>query len=278
MSDQPYPLGYSEQEARRLADQAAYLEGITEDVLRQAGLAHGMRVLDIGCGAGDLSLLAARIVGERGSVLGVDRASSTLEIARRRVTATGVTNVRFAEAELAAFETDQEFDAIVGRLVLLYLPEPATVLRRLSRHLRPGGIVAFHEFDMSESSQVPQSALFAKTRGLILEAFTAGGAETDMGTKLYTTFLEAGLPPPNMNATTVVACGPTTAGYEHFMRVLRSLLPLVERYRLANVAEIDIDTLATRLRNDATANARVAFLPRNVGAWAVLPADCVKKQ
>jgi 2-polyprenyl-3-methyl-5-hydroxy-6-metoxy-1,4-benzoquinol methylase len=278
MSDSQYPLGYSEQEAQRLADQAAYLEGITEDLLRQAGLTSGMRVLDIGCGAGDVSLLAARIVGEEGSVLGVDRASSTLEMARRRITSTGIANVRFAEADLASFETDQEFDAIVGRLVLLYLPDPAMVLRRLLRHLRPGGIVAFHEFDMSEVSQVPQSALFAKTRGLILESFTAGGAETDMGTKLYTTFLEAGLPPPNMNATTLVACGPTTAGYEHLMRVLRSLLPLIARHRLANVAEIGIDTLATRLRDDATANTRVAFLPRNVGAWVVLPKDRAKTQ
>jgi SAM-dependent methyltransferase len=277
MSDpQPYPLGYSEREARRLADQGAYLEGITEDILRRAGLSHGMRVLDIGCGAGDVSLLVARMVGKDGSVLGVDRASSTLEMARGRTASLRMSNVRFAEADLAAFGTDEEFDAIVGRLVLLYLPEPATVLRRLSRHVRPGGIVAFHEFDMSEVSQVPPSELFMKTRRLVLDAFKAGGTETEMGTKLYTTFLHAGLPPPDMTATALVACGPTTAGYEHLVRVLRSLLPLIERQRVADVAEIDIDTLATRLRDEATAGSRVAYLPRNVGAWALLPGDHAK--
>ncbi len=127
---QDYPLGYSEQEARRLADQAALLEDLTEDVLRRAGLLHGMRVLDVGCGVGDVSLLAARLVGADGNVLGVDKASSSVETARRRVASLGVTNARFEEADLATFETNQEFDAVVGRLVLLYLPDPAIVLRR----------------------------------------------------------------------------------------------------------------------------------------------------
>jgi 2-polyprenyl-3-methyl-5-hydroxy-6-metoxy-1,4-benzoquinol methylase len=270
---QDYPLGHSEQEARRLADQGALLEDLTKDVLQRAGLTHGMRVLDIGCGVGDVSLLAGRIVGKGGSVLGVDRSSSSVETARRRVASLGVTNVRFAEAEVATFETDQKFDAIVGRLVLLYLPDPATVLRRLSRHLRPGGIVAFQEYDMSEISQAPPSELLMKTRRWILDAFTAGGADVDRGTKLYATFLHAGLPPPSMVATTPVICGPTPAGYEYLVRALRSLLPLIERQGLADVSEIGIDTLAARLRDDAVANARVGFLPRVMGAWARLPED-----
>ena len=265
---QDYPLGYSEQEARRLADQGALLEDLTEDVFRRAALRPGMQVLDIGCGVGDVSLLAARMVGSDGAVLGIDRASSSVETARRRVASLGVKNARFEQADLAIFETDQKFDAIVGRLVLLYLSDPARVLRRLSRHLRPGGIVAFQEFDMSQVSQVPTSELFMQARRWIIEAFTAGGAELDMGTKLYTTFLRAGLPPPSMVAAAHVACGPTAPGYEYMVGVLRSLLPLIEQSGIADLAEIGIDTLAARLRDDAVANERVTFLPRVVGAWA----------
>lgn len=267
---QDYPLGYSEQEARRLADQGALLEDLTEDVFRRAALRPGMQVLDIGCGVGDVSLLAARMVGRDGAVLGIDRASSSVQTARRRVASLGVKNARFEQAELAIFETDQKFDAIVGRLVLLYLSDPARVLRRLSRHLRPGGIVAFQEFDISQVSQVPTSELFMQARRWIIEAFTAGGAELDMGTRLYTTFLRAGLPPPNMIAATHIACGPTAPGYEYMVGVLRSLLPLIEQSGIADLAEIGIDTLAARLRDDAVANERVTFLPRVVGAWARL--------
>ena len=85
-----YPLGYSAQEAQRLKDQGALIEELTQDVLRRAGLRRGMQVLDLGSGVGDVSLLAARMVGNEGSVLGIDKAPSSVEAARRRVAALGV--------------------------------------------------------------------------------------------------------------------------------------------------------------------------------------------
>jgi cyclopropane fatty-acyl-phospholipid synthase-like methyltransferase len=59
----PYPLGYTETEFPRLERQAAFFGELTEDVLRRAGVAPGMHVLDVGCGIADVSLLAARLVG-----------------------------------------------------------------------------------------------------------------------------------------------------------------------------------------------------------------------
>jgi ubiquinone/menaquinone biosynthesis C-methylase UbiE len=264
---QDYPLGYSDREAQRLADQAALIEEATEDVFRRAGLRSGMHVLDIGSGVGDVSLLAARMVGSDGAVLGIDKAASSVETARRRVAALGVQNVSFEASDLAAFATDRKFDAIVGRFVLLYVPDRVSVLRSLTRHLRPGGIVALQELDISQVSEVPPSALFTQARRWLLEAFAAGGAESDMGSKLYATFLHAGLPAPNMTATQI-ACGPTSPGYEQMVQVLRSLLPLIERNGIATLAEIGIDTLGQRLHEDAVANDRVVFLSRAVGAWA----------
>ena len=268
---QDYPLGYSELEARRLAEQAALLEGLTAEVFRRAGLRAGMTVLDIGSGVGDVSLLAARLVGPKGAVLGIDRAASSVQTANGRATALGITHVRFEQADLDRFEADQTFDALVGRLVLLYLADPADILKRLSRHLRPGGIVAFQEFDMTATSQVPPGELFLKVRGWLLAAFTAAGAQLDMGTKLYSSFLRAGFPPPDMTAATLIASGPATTGYGYMVGVLRSLLPLIQRTGIATASEIDIDTLAARMHEDALAHERVMFLPRVVGAWTALP-------
>src|SRR5262245_23674621 len=95
-----YPLGYSEVEFRRLEGQGAFLRDLTEDVLRSAGVGPGMRVLDIGCGVGDVSLLAGKLVGPSGTVLGIDRSLDGLAIARRRSAIAGLHWVRFATADL----------------------------------------------------------------------------------------------------------------------------------------------------------------------------------
>ena len=109
-----------------------------------------------------------------------------------------------------------------------------------------------------------------QARRWILDAFAATGAELDMGTQLYATFLQAGLPAPDMIATFPVVGGPTSPGYEHLVQGLRSLLPLIERRGIAKIEEIGIDTLVERLREDAVANDRVIFMSRVVGAWARL--------
>jgi 2-polyprenyl-3-methyl-5-hydroxy-6-metoxy-1,4-benzoquinol methylase len=264
---QEYPLGYSEDEARRLAEQAAMLEELTAEVFRRAGLERGMQVLDIGCGVGDVSFLAAGMVGIEGNVLGIDRSASSIESARARASSLAVQSVVFERSELAEFETDRMFDAIVGRLILLYVPEQAAVLRRLSRFVKPGGIVAFQEFDISQLAQSPPSDLFEQTRQRIRAAFITNGTELDMGTKLYSTFLLAGLPAPTMNAVAPVGGGPKWYGYDYVVGVLRSLLPLIERSGIASPSEVGIETLAKRLLDDAVANQRVNFLPRVVGAW-----------
>jgi protein-L-isoaspartate O-methyltransferase len=261
-----YPLGYSEHETKRLQDQSAAVDEHTESVLRRAGLRSGMHVLDVGSGGGDVSLLVAKIVGEAGTVLGVERAASSVEAATNRVRALGAGNISFEVSELATFETERAFDAIVGRFVLAYVPERVAVLRRLVRALRAGGIVVFQELDMSPICQVPPSELFEQARRWVLDAFTAGGAEVDMGTQLFAAFRAAGLPAPAMTAATPVVGGANSIGYTHLVLALRSLLPKLESTGVTS-ASIGVDTLLERLREDAAAHDRVMFASRIVSAW-----------
>ena len=167
--DREYPLGYSHDEFERLERQSRFFGDLTEDMLRRAGIERGMRVLDVGCGVGDVSLLAAALVGTSGTVLGIDRSPQAIETARRRSKAAGRDWVRFAAAELEAFSTEETFDAVIGRLVLMYLPEPAATLRRFCSHLRPGGIVAFQEMSMPAVRSVPEGPLFRRCKGWIFE-------------------------------------------------------------------------------------------------------------
>ena len=263
-----YPLGYSDDEALRLARQATLLQDLTEDVFRRAGIVSGMQVLDLGSGVGDVSFLAARMVGPSGSVLGIERNASSVEAASQRAEKLGVRNVRFEAVDLESFDSPHTFDAVIGRFVLLYLPEPAATLRRFRKFLKPRGVIAFQESDMEQASQVPSSELFLRVLSWIIGAFRAAGVEPNMGSKLLTTFLAAGLPRPTMIAATRAESGPGSEVYDYLAQMLRSLLPLVDRVGLATLEEVAIDTLTDRLRQDATLNERVTFLARLVGAWS----------
>jgi SAM-dependent methyltransferase len=123
-ADHGYLLGHSTQEQRRLAEQGVILQPITERLFRDAGLRRGMRVLDVGCGVGDVTCLVAQIVGSEGAVVGVDFAGTVLSTARSRAASRGLRWTRFVEADIAQVSLSdlsiQRFDAVVGRLVLMY--------------------------------------------------------------------------------------------------------------------------------------------------------------
>src|SRR5262249_32340108 len=140
-----YVLGHTATEQLRLIRQARFLAPATEHFFRDAGIGSGMRVLDIGCGMGDVSMLAAQLVGRSGTVVSIDLDQSAIETAQQRAAAGGFANATFRRADLATFTDAEPFDAIVGRLVLEFVPNPIEVICRLSGLLRPGGILALQE-------------------------------------------------------------------------------------------------------------------------------------
>jgi SAM-dependent methyltransferase len=140
LAEQPrYILGHNRDELDRLINQARFFGDLTEEVLRRAGVGPGMRVLDVGCGTGDVSFLAARLIGPTGSVIGVDRSAEAVAVAEGRAREAGLGNVSFAAQDLSEVTVADPVDALVVRLVLMYLADPAAVLRRLLEAVRPGG-------------------------------------------------------------------------------------------------------------------------------------------
>lgn len=267
-----YALGYTKAEFRRLEAQASLARGLTMDVLRQAGIGPGMRVLDIGCGVGDVSLLAAELVGPTGFVLGVDRSVEAVSMAERRAVEAGRCHwMRFVAAEIDAFFPDETFDAVIGRLILLYLPDPSATLRRFAGWLRPGGIVAFQEMSMRQPRSIPEGPVFRQCVDWIVETIGSAGFEPDMGDRLFSTFAAAGLPTPHMNAASPAGGGPNSPIYGYMAETLRSLLPTAERLGVTCAAEADVDTLAERLRREALERQACIILPPYVGAWTNTP-------
>lgn len=256
-------------EARRLERQGHFFYRFTRRFFETAGIAPGMKVLDVGSGAGDDALLVAELVGQEGTVVGVDMNAHSLHIARQRVQAAGLSNVSFLEGDIATVMLDDDYDAVVGRFVLIYVQDKVALLRRLVEHLRPGGIVGFQEpYFTLTGTALPPAPLFTQASNWNIETFRRAELDTDIGLKLYRLFLDAGLPDAEMDLAISVGGGPHWAGYENIADVARALLPLMLKLGVATAEAIDIETLESRLREEVVKQHGTGMGIGFMSAWA----------
>ena len=265
---QTYVMAFSTEEVRRLQTMAELLVPTTTQLLEKAGIRAGMKVLDVGSGAGDVALLAADLVGPTGTVVGVESNSAILDIARVRTQAAGINTVSFVEGDLTRLQLDTDFDAVVGRLILQHLSDPVVALRHLVRHLRPGGIVAFQEIDIpSGENSAPLVPLYEQMFSWAREGLRSVGVDSRFGLQLYRVFLDAGLPAPQLHCDAFVGAGPDWGWYDVIAETIRSLLPVIIRYGIATAEEIGIETLAERCREAMDRQRSVAIGPSYISAW-----------
>ncbi len=261
-----YVLGNTDAEHERLIRQAARLAPSTQRLFREAGVGPGQRVLDIGSGVGDVAMLVARLVGPSGEVVGIERDPKSIAKARARVVEAGLHNVSFNQFDVGEIPDGKPFDAVVGRLILMFLPDPITALRSLSRLVRPGGVFSFQE-----ASWVPVLAhlaplpLWSATASLIRE--TLGScADPEMGPHLYQKFQEAGLPAPTMRMEMSLGKEPDLAQW--YYDTLCSLRPQMQRLHLPAESLGSLDTLVDRLQAEVAESKTVACWFALVGAWS----------
>ena len=270
-----YVLGHSRGELKRLALQGRIYENATLDMLEQAGIGPGLRVLDVGCGAGDVSLLAARLVGPTGSVTGVDRVAAAIATARNRAASSGLGNVEFSQEGLEGQDVTRPFDAVIGRFILMHQDDPAELLAQCAARVRPGGSVAFLESHMYGSvpgvHSHPHSEVYDRIVKLKIAVIEAVGAQCDMGYRLPATFQEAGLPRPHLRMSGVVEGHPESDLFRFAAESVRSMLPMIRRHGIAQLTDSDVDALEPDLRAEVTEKRGVLVAPLVVAAWTMLP-------
>lgn len=267
-----YALGSSDRERERLMQQGAILREPLAAAFRGAGIGPGMRVLDIGSGAGDVALLVADMVGPSGSVVGLDRDATSVAWATKRIAEKRLSNIHFHATEFNNFTDAKPFDALVGRFILMYLPDPVVTLRHLSSQLRSGATIVFMEPDFTVFGRVfPEMPDFANCGRWISESLQRAGARIDMGMRLYHAYRDAGFVGTETAASHLSGCGIQPGMISYFVETLRSMLPRIEQYGIATREEVQIDTLAARLEAAARATDPQWVGTRYVSAWARKP-------
>jgi ubiquinone/menaquinone biosynthesis C-methylase UbiE len=265
-----YALGSTDSEHERLIRQAARLAACTQRFFREAGIGKDQRVLDLGSGVGDIAMLVAKIVGPSGDVVGVERDQRSIARAKARVAEAGLHNVTFIQSDVSQITASKPFDAAVGRFILMWLPDPASVLRQLSLLVRPSGVVAFQEPSwapvLAISTHLP---LWSAAASLMCETFRRTGANPEMGLDLYRIFQEAGLPPPAVQME--IPLGDDSDFIRWMHDVICSLRPQIQELNLSLEKLGDFDTLLERLQAEVAASNGVASWMAVVGAWVNRP-------
>jgi SAM-dependent methyltransferase len=263
-----YQLGADPLELERLNRQGRVLAPATRTILEAAGVRTGMRVLDLGSGMGDMAFVAAKLVGPTGEVVGIDRAPEPVAKANLRARHHGLANVRFLVGDIHDPAPDGPYDAIVGRLVLMYVPDPAAVIRTQARLLRPGGLVVPIEFDLYSARSVPATSLVGQALSWLSETFKRAAIDPALGPRLWTIQQEAGLQPKGMIGVQPHFGPEDPEGPAILAGIVRTVVPLMERSGVATAAEVGADTLQQRLSDELRMYGSVFAHPMLMSAWA----------
>src|SRR5262249_2854651 len=253
-----YALGHADRELRGLSIQGRLVNPITRRFFVEAGIASGMRVLDVGSGVGDVAFVAAGLVEDSGEVIGTDRSAAALAFARRRAEEGSLGMVSFREGDPAEMTFEEPFDAVVGRYVLMFQPDPVAMLRRVAAHAHPGGRVVFPEPHRGGLHSYPPVQAYDRAYELVSETVGRLGGDQELGLKLHATYVAAGLPAPTMRMESLIAGGATSLEHVHYeMDLVGTLVGEMERLGLATADELEPDTLADRVFTEVAATPRV---------------------
>lgn len=194
----------------------------TARMLDDAGIAQGMRILDVGCAMGLLTRDLAVRAGPSGAVVGIDLEADRLEQARAEQAPDGSAPIDYIQADLSKPLPDLgTFDAIIGRRLLMYMPDPVHALRQLVPLLRPGGVMAWHEHsgvDMPWSVQpLKQHGLFAN---MVWDTIVKEGGRRSTALELPRILAECGLEVDPMRAEAIVMAQDAQGGAKNMAQMM----------------------------------------------------------
>lgn len=264
-----YTLANTDAERVRLARQAAMLAPATTRLFRAAGIGNGMTVLDVGCGAGDVAALVGELVGPNGRVVAFDRDDHQLAAATARFES--LPQVEFVHGTVED-PPEGEFDAVVGRLVLMYQRDLDTAVRVLSGRVRAGGAMAFLEQNLrlgaAQAIYWPPFPLADEVAAWINLGFTATSTQLLTGIRLPSAFRAAGLTPqPPYESCAFVYEGRVRA--EMTAGLVRSMLPVLED--AASAQPTSTSTRSPIASTPPAATTRSRLSGPMLGVWARKP-------
>ena len=206
MSSNSYLIAVGKKDEERLSILNELFGETSRNLLLKAGLVSGMRVLEIGCGTGNMTGWIAEQVGKNGHVTAVDISEEQIKIAK--VNNKLHNNIQFIVKSIFDLGDLSQFDLIYSRFVIMHQEKPFDALKALMALLGQNGVIVCEEGANTVVACCPHSDIFQKYRGLLLELFKMKNLDYDFGSNIYTHFLQLGLKNIATNFTCLSGCHP----------------------------------------------------------------------
>jgi SAM-dependent methyltransferase len=158
-----------------------------------------MRCIDLGCGGGEVTFELAKLVAPQGTVVGVDLDEIELALAREAAVERGITNVEFRALNVHDWDEPAAYDVVYCRFLLHHLSQPIALLRRMWAAVHPGGVIVIEDADFDGWCCYPDNDGFAFFLRMYREVLRRWGGDHAVGRKLYSYFLDAGIPDASVN-------------------------------------------------------------------------------
>ncbi|MDE0892296.1 MAG: methyltransferase domain-containing protein [Planctomycetota bacterium] len=209
-----YVLGRDEEETGRLKAQNDLWGPVTERFLDRLDIPEGARIAELGCGPGlMLESLRAR-AGADGCVEAYDASPDWLTLIGTRAEALGWKNVSTHEVDIRNLELEEgAYDLIFSRWVFSFLPDPEGIIARLSRALKPGGVLAIEDYNHHGVSSYPHSDGFVAVIEATRQMYFGQGGDPFVAGRLPIAMSSAGLELCDLEPT-VLAGGPESGVFQ----------------------------------------------------------------
>lgn len=182
---------WSGESATRWLSQSDWLDRqitpVSDLLFDLASLQTGERVLDVGCGTGPTTRVAAGLVGSSGSVTGIDQSLDLLAAASAHDVPDDAAHIEWVHADVVSWEpTIEAVDAVISRFGVMFFSDPRTAFSNLRRATRPGGrlrVTAWDRRDRSEMWEVPLSTTLAvlARQGVSIQPLPVDGGPFSFG-------------------------------------------------------------------------------------------------
>jgi SAM-dependent methyltransferase len=229
-----------------------------------------MHVLDLGCGIGELSLMAARLVGRQGTATAIDIDQKALAIAADRALEQALGNLQFVQGSIDQYQPGRSFDAVIGRHILIHSRDPLAIVSKAYEWLSPGGVAAFQEYDFSTAHAAYPPLPLRDRLMTVFRDFFGAVSHGNIGTQLPHLLLETGFRAPNCRVEYPMDVGPDSPFYEWIAESFRSIAQRAAAIGLVKEFEFNLDTLEQQLRQEAA--------PRNASFPGPTMAGCFARK